>query len=136
MRSISISRQSADSSIPGAHLLTLTIHTGNDITTTLFVKQRIIKPGNTADDTFVAVASPTQLEDLPVGAPLTGNTGFFLDSTITLVSSDPAILEEIWNGVLDDIQLLTSQLDDLDSLSSSVTYTVNSLGSSIDSSPA
>src|SRR5271165_6316610 len=91
---ITLSVQSAQAQRPGAYRTDMTINTGNGITNYLFVKQRTVNADGTIDDSFVAVAGPAEIEDLPQQAPSAPDT-FWRDNTISLISADPTKLAEV-----------------------------------------
>lgn len=116
-----------DAKLP-AYRVDVSITGANDITTKLFVKQRILKPEGTTEDNFVAVASPTNLEDFAEDAPLV-DSSFFRSNSISLASSDPAFLSSTLETILSELSLLTKQMEILDENSSITTnYTVTSSG--------
>ena len=113
-RSVTIQRQTSETSRQGNYRTDLTITSGQDITQYLLVKQRIINPDGTLDDIFAAVASPAQLEDIPANAPDT--TSYYRDYKVSLVSSDSEQLRSVVDQILADIQLTVTQLNELDML--------------------
>lgn len=123
MKSVTITRREAKSTRPGNYRVDLTITSSSNITTFLFVKQRISLVDGTYDDTFVTVASPAQIEDIQQQSPAPGEF-FFRDNTISLISSDPTLIQTLTNNILSDVQLTIQQSEDLDVLSSAETITV------------
>ena len=111
------------SSVTGAYLQTLTVNSSNSTILTPFVKQRVVLPSGLTDDTFVAVASPVQLEDLSAGAP-TAPQNYWLDSTVSLIASDPNYLAEVVADIEQDIQILCGQMDNLAAATSSSSVTI------------
>ncbi len=77
----------------------------------VFVKQRLT--ASSADDCFVAVASVAQMEDLPVNSP-GADTSYFRTDSVSLVSTNPVVLNTIYTEVLEEIQMLISNLEALD----------------------
>ena len=132
MTSITLTQQTAQSTRPSNYLLNITVTSSNNIDSHIFVKQRIVRADGTFDDTFYTVASPTEMEDLPYSSPNQGNM-FFRDSAISLISEDPTLLTDISTHIYSDIQILCQQTDDLSTLSTPETVTIN--GSSITVSP-
>lgn len=94
-----------------SYSMELTVTTANDMPKEVFVKQRLdtVPPS----DDFAAVASASQLEDLPVGGP-TSPSSYFRTDSVKLVSSNPATLDEIHGEVNTELQLLIANLDALD----------------------
>ena len=87
----------------------------------IFVFQR--KPGSGADphvpylDEFTNIASPADLEEYPVGAPIDPNMPFFRLATVDLVFRSEEIAAEAWAGILSDTAGLVEALNYMDSLS-------------------
>lgn len=122
----------SSSTQPGIYRTDITINSGNGITPLLFVKQRVIKADGTVDDTFAAVASPEEIEDLPERAPeLPGQ--YFRDSAVSLVSSDLSYLLEVVQTVLDDLALTLKQAGELETFASSTNYTIDSVTGVVES---
>ena len=87
----------------------------------VFVFQR--KPGSGADpdvpylDEFTNIASPADLEEYPVGAPIDPNMPFFRLARADLVFRSEEIAAEAWAGILSDVAGLVEALNYMDSLS-------------------
>ena len=87
----------------------------------IFVFQR--KPGSGADphvpylDEFTNIASPADLEEYPVGAPIDPNMPFFRLATVDLVFRSEEIAAEAWAGILSDTAGLVEALNYMDNLS-------------------
>ena len=120
---VTLSRQIAETSEPGAYRMDLTITSSEDTTKFLLVKQRTKKIDGTNNDEFVCVASPAQIEDINEGHPHKDEC-YFRDNSVSLVSSDPALLSEIFNEILADIQLTLTQLSELEELSPAEIFTI------------
>ena len=121
---ISLTVQSAASDKPGAYRTDITITGSDTITQYLFVKERIVRPDGTVDDTFAAVASPEQIEDIPQQAPEPPST-FFRDNQVSFISGDPNRLNDVVNEVLSDLQLTVQQATDLQTFTTSTNYTIS-----------
>jgi hypothetical protein len=132
MKSVSLSRQTSATTRPGSYRVDLTINSTNDITAFLFVKERVVKPDGTNDDTFVAVASPSQIEDINESSPGTG-TVYFRDKTVSLISTDPQYLNDTVNEILADIQLTVLQMNELDVLTPPQYFTITADSIVVDS---
>lgn len=104
----------------GSYQLVLEITTANNTPKECFVKQRTNKPDNTVDDTFVAVASPVQLEDLNTVAPAKGST-YFRDSKISLVCHNAEFAEQVYSDIVAELNILLTDLAALDTLEVSQT---------------
>jgi hypothetical protein len=116
MKTVTLSRASSSTDKPGNHRVDISITSSNDITSYLLVKRRVKLPDNTFDDTFVTVANPVQIEDIPQSTPASGDE-YFRDKSISLVSSDPEYLSQVVDQVYADIQLTLIQATELEILS-------------------
>jgi hypothetical protein len=106
----------------------LLITDGNDITTKLFVKQRVKKYDQTLDNNFVAVSSSANLHDIAEDAPHEGSS-YFRTDTISLVSSDLVLLNAVIVEIIDEIELLMQQEAVIDANSSLTSiYTISADG--------
>jgi hypothetical protein len=89
-----------------------------DMSKYIFVYQR--KPGDGYDapynDTFENIASPADLEEWPVGAPI-GDSPFFRLATVDLVFRSESLANEAWNGIVCDVTGLVEALNYMDVLS-------------------
>lgn len=115
-----------------SYRMTLSIISSEDITKNVFVKQRIrnfIK--NNFEDAFVAIATPTQLEDFDVGSPAT-NTSFYLIDTIDVVSRNLGYLDDLFNIVLGELQKLVDEYESLNRLSPDGIYTITADNITVD----
>ena len=107
-----------------AYRIDLSITAANDITTKIFVKKRFKKYDGTLDDSFVAVASPTNLQDFAEDAPNEGQN-YFRTNCISLQTSDVNYLNTVLQEILSDISLLLNEETVLDGISNqSITYTI------------
>lgn len=131
-KNIQLSKQSTVY-LPGLSSYKLVVQAINaqDMPNKIFVKQRIQNfVTGVADDSFVAVCTPTQLEDFQEDSPAQGSS-FFRTSSIELVMRTPEELEAVFESLLYEVQKLVIDLDDLDKLGQAVVYTVSSDGSVI-----
>lgn len=117
---------------PQSSAVELEVTTGDDTATELFVKQRrakqFVTPTDTSfEDVFVAVATPAQIQDLPVSSPLPGNS-FFRSNIITLVAENAALLDDAVNIILAEISTLLENLEAQEELVTTTTYTITSSG--------
>lgn len=117
MRKITLERvdQLPDPTVSDAHAqtfgMTLTVTAAYDMPAEVFVKQRLSPDGT--QDIFAAVASAEQLEDLPVNEPGT-DTSYFRVSSISVRAMNPAVLDDVYRLIREEIQLLVRNLDALD----------------------
>ena len=93
----------------------------HDMPKEIFVYQR--KPGSGADpsvpylDEFTNIASPADIEEYPMGAPIDPNAPFFRLATVDLVFRSEELATEAWNGILSDVTGLVEALNYMDNLS-------------------
>jgi len=93
----------------------------------IFVKQRIRNfAKNTIDETFVAVCTPTQLEDFEEDAPGEGSS-YFRTNQIELVGRTPEWLVTVFDSLLYETKKLVVDLTDLDSLSEATVYNITAI---------
>jgi hypothetical protein len=94
----------------------------------IFVKQRIKNFSKQKfDDTFVAVATPAQLEDFHEDAPEEGSSYFRTDQ-IEIISRTPEAIAKIFESLLYEIKKLTKDLSDIELLSNAVVYSISDTG--------
>jgi hypothetical protein len=94
----------------------------------IFVKQRIRNFSKQKfDDTFVAVATPSQLEDFHEDAPAEGSS-YFRTNQIELVARTPEAISNIFESLLYEIKKLTRDLSDIELLSEAVVYNISDTG--------
>ena len=87
----------------------LTVTSADDMPKEIFVKQRFALD----DDVFAAIASPAQLEDLPINEP-DGVTTYFRTSSVSLVAANQAALDSIYASIVAEVQQLVANLNALD----------------------
>jgi len=92
------------------------VTTATDMPEEIFVFQQGLAPARLpteeASDFFVNVASPTDLEEVPVTTPQTnGMNPYYRVSNITLRFRSLVELEETWSYIKEDIQGLVSALN-------------------------
>lgn len=108
-----------------SYKLDLEVISTEDITKDVFVKQRIKKPDNVIDDTFVAVCTPAQLEDLDANSPQAGSS-YFRSSHIQLVGSSLANLHSIFDQIAAELQILCDETEILDEIEADAIYQITS----------
>ena len=131
MRSVNITRTDSVSDTTGVCRMDLVITSGNDITTKLFVKERLKTAAGANNDVFYTIANTVDIEDYAEDAPATDQS-FFRTNSVSLVADSISELNSIFDEVLYLLQLVCKQLDDLDIAQAGVTYTVNGSGSILD----
>jgi hypothetical protein len=90
----------------------------------IFVKQRIRNFAKSSlDDTFVAVCTPTQLEDFEEDAPGEGSS-YFRTNEIELIGRTPEWMVAVFNSLLYETKKLVVDLTDLDHLNAATTYNI------------
>ena len=123
MTSISLNR-SDSSSVGGVFCMVLSVDSAVGITTNLFIKQRTLNLDGSFNDNFVAIADVIDIEDYMVGAPGEGDT-YFLDNTISLVSSDLDKLNDLFGDITALLAKTCRQADDLANIASSSNYAIS-----------
>lgn len=135
MRTITLVRKEADTSSlvtssAIAYETELEVTSATDMPIELFVKQRkqkvnIDSPRFVEDytDDFVAVCQAEQLESLPAYVP-DDPLGYFRDNKVTMRYTNPAVIEERFDSILAELQILIENLDALDTLTTQNTYTI------------
>lgn len=124
-KSIQIVRQSTVE-LPDISSYKLVVQTANpeNMPGKIFVKQRIRNfAQDRTDDTFVAVCTPTQLEDFEEDAPAEGSSYFRTDS-IELIARTPEYLMEVFDSLIYEVKKLVIDLSDLDVLTDAEVYTI------------
>lgn len=103
---------------------------GEDMPIAIFVKQRIrnfaldYAPETlNYEDTFVAVCTPTQLEDFPVNSPVHGSS-YFRTNTVELVDPTAEGLDKIFQSLIYEVKKLVVDLTDLDDLETAKIFTI------------
>jgi hypothetical protein len=97
-----------------------------DMPDKIFVKQRIKNfAKDRIDDTFVAIATPTQLEDFDEDAPADGSS-FFRTNSIELVMRTPELLQEVFDSLMYEVKKLVVDLEDIEKLSDEEVFLVES----------
>jgi 5'-deoxynucleotidase YfbR-like HD superfamily hydrolase len=127
MANISILRKStAFDPRLGGYRLVLEVSETEDITSKIFVNQRIKSfSSDTFEDFFVAVATPAQLEDFEKDSPGEGSS-YYLTDKIDLLTRDADYLEEVFNDIISEVQKLISDIEALADLQNSGTYIITS----------
>lgn len=98
----------------------------------IFVYQRV-NIGITYSDQFVNVASPADIEEYPVGAPLNTEVPFYRLPYIDLVFRNVQLSNDAWNGIKQDVGELIRTLAAFDNL---IVQEIVTFGSSSSSSSA
>lgn len=127
-KSIQISKQSIVE-VPDISSYRLVVNTLNaqGMTGKIFVKQRIRNfAKDSIDDTFVAVCTPTQLEDFEEDSPGHG-TSYYRTDRIDLVARTPEVLQSIFDSLLYETKKLVVDLTDLDNLAPAEVYNISAL---------
>jgi len=128
MRRITLTRVDAKGTPnkPTAYSMELTVSAANDMPNEVFVKQRIGEDAST--DAFAAVASPEQLESLLLEPAA---TSYFRSAKIKLVAANQAALDEMFDQIAAELQLLILNLTALTTvIAPSRVYTVTANGTS------
>jgi spore coat polysaccharide biosynthesis protein SpsF (cytidylyltransferase family) len=129
MATITLNRESStyDKQI-ASYRMRVTVTSADGINPKVFVNQRLRDAQKqTFDDVFVAVATPTQLEDFAPDAPNEG-TSFFRTSTIDVISRNADYLENVFDDILWNVQKLVTDIDALQTLTANGTYVIDAEG--------
>ena len=109
-----------DGTIKQGYYLIVEALSATDMPTEIFVFQRTTQYGESADDQFgdlfVNVASPTDIQETPVGAPNDDNNPYYRTSDLTLCFRSEVELEECWEYIKEDIEGLVAALKSLENL--------------------
>jgi hypothetical protein len=104
------------------------VTSSEDIEKEVFVKQKLVNFLNDQnEEVFVAVCSPTQMEDLSKLTP-TGNSSYFRTSKISLVANTPEHLQAIFDTLLYELHKLTVDIEVLAIQSEEAYYTITPSG--------
>jgi len=94
----------------------------------VFVNQRIHNfAKGSFEDTFAAVCTPTQLEDLAEDAPAKG-TSFYRTNKVELVMQVPETVDTVFESILFEVKKLVQDLDAMDKLNDAAVYTITTDG--------
>lgn len=116
--------------VPGISSFKMVVEAINaeNISNKIFVKQRIRNfAKENHEENFVAVCTPTQLEDFDEDSPAEG-TSYFRTDKIELVGTTAEYLNTVFESLLYEVKKLLVDLDDMDNLSAAVVYNVPSNG--------
>ena len=129
MKKVRLTRRLAKTSEPQAlsYVLEVEVISTEDITKNIFVKQRVVRPDGSFNDSFAAVATPTQLEELNVGCP-NADTNYFLDSKVTVYGTNESFLNYVYTTITEDVKLLIDNSEALDALLGADVWEINNLG--------
>jgi len=125
-KSIQISKQSTTEVIGiSSYKFVVRAINAENMPSKIFVNQRIRNfAKDEIDDVFVAVATPTQLEDFAEDAPEAG-TGYFRTDAIELIVRTPEVMQSIFDSLVYEVEKLVLDLNLLEELTNSEVYTVS-----------
>lgn len=107
--------------------LIVTAINAEDMPSKIFVNQRIRNfAKDRIDDTFVAVCTPTQLEDFEEDCPSPG-TSYYRTDKIELVGRTPEMVQSVFDSLVYEVKKLVVDLTDLDNLLPAQVYTINAI---------
>lgn len=95
-----------------------------NITTKIFVKRRTKLLNGTNSDSFISLATPTQLTSVAENAPNTGST-FFRDDNIRIVAQSAEYLDLFFNQLKAQLVTLLENLEAIEDPDNEVTYSVS-----------
>jgi hypothetical protein len=124
--SIQISKKSAVF-VPDIGSYRLVIETVNpqNISGKVFINQRVRNfAKDKFEDTFVAVCTPTQLEDLQEDSP-DESTSYYRTNKIDLVARTPELLQTVFDSILFEVKKLVIDLSDLEKLTDAEVYLID-----------
>jgi hypothetical protein len=102
------------------------------MTAKIFVMQRAHNYAKeTVEDTFAAVATPTQLEDFNEDAPADGSS-YFRTDTIELVARTPEQLQSVFNSITFEVSSLIKDLESLEELTELTTWKLTAEGAELE----
>lgn len=102
--------RSISQGVPGttqAYRMVATVTSSNGIDMNLFVYQRLtLEPvTQTTGDVFIKVASPSDIEEYPVGNPdPNASVPYYRLSQVDLLFRNADIMTETWNAIVEDLQ--------------------------------
>lgn len=109
-----------DGTLKQGYYLVLEATTSVEMPQEIFVFQRTTQYGESADDQFadlfVNVASPVDIEEIPVNNPNDDNNPFYRSKDLTLCFRSSVELEECWGYIKEDIEGLVDALNSLANL--------------------
>lgn len=102
------------------YYLVVEVLSATDMPEEIFVYQRTTQYGQSAQDQyadlFVNVASPNDIEEIPVGQPNDDNNPFYRSADLTLCFRSVVELEECWQYIKEDVAGLVDALKSLETL--------------------
>lgn len=111
-----------------AYSMTVEVSSSEGIEKEVFVKQKLVNFLNDqVEEVFVAICSPTQMEDLPKLAP-TNNSSYFRASKISLVANTAEHLQAIFDTLLYELHKLTVDIEVLADQAEETHYTITPSG--------
>lgn len=112
-----------------AYALSLEITSSTDIDPAVFVKQRVVSEKNMSQftDVFVAIATPEQMEALDAYAP-GANISYFREPSVVLYFQAPTRMEEVFNSIVSELQVLVSEVEVIENFEGDKAYTISSSG--------
>lgn len=122
MKKINLLKRAVKQNGP-TYILDVEIISSEGITKDIFVKQRRRNLNNTFDDVFVAIATVAQIEDFDTGSPAEDST-YFRTSSLALVGTNPAFIEELFTTVLSEIQQLVDNAEVLEEIKPDGVYEI------------
>jgi len=97
-----------------SYRLTLEVTSSENVVKSIFVMQRDRDPkNNKIKDSFVALATPTQISDLDENSPEEGSI-FYRTHTVDLVGRTLEYIESLFDSIVSEIQSLVDGVDILD----------------------
>ena len=101
--------------VPGISSMKLVVEARNnqEMTDKIFVYQRVRNfASGDFEDTFVAVCTPTQLEDFGENSPADGSS-YYRSNRVELVGRTPEMLQTVFESLLFEVKKLVVDLTDM-----------------------
>jgi hypothetical protein len=99
-----------------------------EMTDKIFVYQRVKNFAlGDFEDTFVAVCTPTQLEDFGENSPSDGSS-YYRSNRVELVGRTPEMLQTVFDSLVFEVKKLVVDLTDMDNLTQAEIYNITATG--------
>ena len=111
-----------------SYRLTLEVNSAQNITSKVFVNQRLRNLSNNSfEDVFAAVATPAQLEDFDEDVPGPG-TSYYRTNKIDILSRNADYLNDVYDDIVWQVQKLVDDMKALTEIENEVTVRITENG--------
>jgi hypothetical protein len=111
-----------------SYRLTLEVNSAQNITSKVFVNQRLRNLSNNSfEDVFAAVATPAQLEDFDEDVPGPG-TSYYRTNKIDILSRNADYLNDVYDDIVWQVQKLVDDMKALTKIENEVTVRITENG--------